>query len=125
MYFKAKHFKDEKIAELIKKSTHPQRAKNLGRQVANFNSEEWDKVSMRYMFLAVYKKFSQSEYLRNRLLEHKNKIFVEGSPYDKIWGVGLHYTEDRILNPSNWKGENKLGRVLNFVINELERNEHF
>ena len=49
----------------------------------------------------------------------KDHNFVEGSPYDKIWGIGIHF-EDELANDSkNWKGENLLGQALDMVYNEL------
>ena len=41
-----------------------------------------------------------------------NKIFVEASPIDKIWGVGLAENNDLILDPKNWKGLNYLGEIV-------------
>ena len=34
-------------------------------------------------------KFSQNEDLKQILLETGDRILVEGSPYDKIWGVKI------------------------------------
>ncbi len=41
-----------------------------------------------------------------------NKVLVEASPYDTIWGIGMRKSEDGITNPHNWKGLNKLGFAL-------------
>jgi len=47
--------------------------------------------------------------MKHILLETQNKIIVEASPYDKIWGVALSENDKTINNPNNWKGENLLG----------------
>ena len=64
------------------------------------------------MFDACYSKFSQNSSLRKNLIETENKILVEASPYDKIWGIGLDENNPKILEPNNWDGLNLLGKVL-------------
>ena len=59
-----------------------------------------------------YLKFTQHPDLNQRLLSTGDKILVEASPYDLVLGVGLGVKDDKILNPSNWKGLNLLGKVL-------------
>ena len=43
----------------------------------------------------------------------------QASPLDCIWGVGLHWKDDLILNSKNWKGQNKLGIALNRALEEI------
>ena len=50
--------------------------------------------------------------MKEALLDTGNKILVEGSPVDKVWGVGLNYNDEYILDSSNWKGSNLLGKAL-------------
>ena len=38
--------------------------------------------------------------------------FVEASPSDRIWGVGLSQDDPKIENDKNWKGQNLLGKVM-------------
>ena len=61
-------------------------------------------------------KFSQNENMKKFLLSAKNKILVEASPYDKVWGIGLSADTENIENPLTWKGENLLGFVLMEVL---------
>ena len=37
---------------------------------------------------------------------------VEGAWYDRVWGVGLAWDDDRILDVNNWQGTNWLGETL-------------
>lgn len=119
MYCKACLHGDTQTAALILQSKTPKEAKALGRKVSPFNPALWDKKSTSYVRQASLAKFRQNAGLRSELLKHAGKRFVEASPYDKIWGVGLRETDDRILEPSNWQGRNLLGEVLTIVANEL------
>lgn len=119
MWEKAHHFGDTATCMKILNTTNPKEAKALGRSVKPFRPEEWDKVSYGYMLAVVTAKFSQNEKLKSELLKHKDKIFVEASPFDIIYGVGLREDDPLILNEANWKGQNRLGKVLNEVIDIL------
>lgn len=122
MYQKALFFNDYNIAETIKNCLRPEDAKRLGRKIKNFDEDRWNKVSTEIMFQAVYAKFSQLESLRQYILQEKfnNKHFVEASPFDKIWGIGLHYNDKLCDNRDNWLGQNKLGQVLDNVRNKIK-----
>ena len=50
--------------------------------------------------------------MKDIILSTGDKILVEASPYDTIWGVGLGENNDLILDEKNWKGTNFLGEVL-------------
>jgi len=112
MYSKAKLFGDERIAKIILFEKHPRDQKKLGRMVSNFDKDIWDKNCFEIMVKGLVAKFSQNDDLLKQMLETENRIFVEGSPYDTIWGVGLHFEDSLILDESNWKGSNLLGKAL-------------
>ena len=120
MYHKAKIFKDEKIAKEIMSIKDVKKIKALGRKVKNFDSNIWDKYKFNIIVNGNYLKFSQNKFFQDELLLYKDLIFVEASPYDKIYGVGLHYSDDLILEEKNWQGENLLGKALNEVVKLLE-----
>lgn len=119
---KAKAFKDDEVYERILKSTNPKEQKDLGRQVRNFDAEEWAKISFDAMHEGVYAKFSQNEELKNLLLDKdfEEKGFVEGSPFDDIWGVKIDWRNEEVDDETKWKGKNLLGKVLNKVREELK-----
>lgn len=112
MYWKAKYFKDDDIAQLILEAKTPKEQKLLGRQIKNFDSDEWNKVCKLIVYNGNYLKFSPSFKYYRKFLDTAPKELVEASPYDKIWGVGLKYDNDLILDKSNWNGLNWLGEVL-------------
>jgi ribA/ribD-fused uncharacterized protein len=52
--------------------------------------------------------------------EFNGKHFVESSPIDKIWGVGLRENDPMIDDENNWKGTNLLGKALDEVKERLQ-----
>ena len=121
-----KFFGDEEMYNAILNSETPKEAKKYGRLVKNFDAEKWSKVCFDKMYDAVYAKFSQNSGLKELLLssDFEGKGFVEGSPYDAIWGVKMDWRNPDIDNEENWKGENLLGKVLTEIRDKfLEENE--
>lgn len=119
MFYKASHFSDIEAMEKILKEPNPSEAKKLGRIVKNYNDIEWSNARFEWMVYVNKLKFQQNPDLKEFLLATKNKILVEASPYDKIWGVGLREEDDAILDQNNWKGTNLLGKALMKVRDEF------
>ena len=114
MWRKAMFFKDYEIAHRILTKAHqPNYAKSLGRKVKNFDNEQWDRVRYDIMKEVVKDKINQFDELQVFVRNNKDKIFVEASPFDAIWGVKLSENDDKILDPSNWNGRNLLGEIYN------------
>lgn len=108
MYHKALTFEDFENAAKVLEAKDPAIQKKLGKKVKNFNSENWDRLRENIVTQGNYLKFSQNSELKKELLSH-NKEIVEASPYDKIYGIGLHYSDDKVLDSSLWNGQNLLG----------------
>lgn len=123
MYYKAMHFKDYEIAEQIINTpyTNPQIYKKLGRKVKNFDHIEWDKVCKSYVYEGCLLKFSQNKFLKKYLLSTGDKVLVEASPFDEIWGIGIPMSFKDWLNVNEWRGKNYLGFVLMSVRDELRK----
>jgi len=112
MFCKAMYFNDMDSAKKILKTPDPKAAKRLGRGVKDFDADKWSKVSEVYMWNAIYYKFTQNPELKHALLTEKADLFVEASPYDKIWGIGLSEEEAKRTPEAEWPGENRLGQLL-------------
>lgn len=125
MYLKAKRFNDVDMIYKIVNCESPAEAKKFGRKVKNYDDEIWKKERKNAMYHACLAKFSQNIELKNALLLTEDKILVEASPYDRIWGIGIHYADDDCLDPSNWKGLNLLGEVLMEVREILKKTKQY
>ena len=106
---KAKFFNDQQTYQLIMKESSPKIIKQLGRSVKNYNFEEWQKNKVKIVVQGNLLKFSQNEELKKFLIDTGDKILVEASPYDRIWGIGLDENNQDAKNIYKWKGENLLG----------------
>lgn len=116
---KAELFGDNYALEQIMNSHDPAVQKSWGRRVKNFDQDEWEKIARKVVFDANYAKFTQHDNLKQQLLNSGDKVIVEASPTDCIWGVGLRATDSKILDPKNWRGTNWLGEAIMKVRNVL------
>jgi ribA/ribD-fused uncharacterized protein len=112
MWEKAMYFGDHETASMILACPTPSVAKKLGRKVKNFDKTVWLTAGYEAMLNVNYAKFDQNKGLKSSLLSTENKTIVEASPYDVIWGIGLHWEDDKVLDESQWRGMNLLGKVL-------------
>lgn len=122
MYKKALYFNDEESASKILSEKNPSICKKYGRKVKNFDTEIWNEVSTEVMEDALMMKFSQNKEILKEFLSSKydNKDFVEASPYDAIWGIKMDMNDPNVDDERNWKGENRLGKLLNKVRKKLQ-----
>lgn len=56
--------------------------------------------------------FGQNPDLRDFLLGTGDRLIVEASPMDQVWGIGLRATDARARDPRQWRGLNLLGFAL-------------
>jgi ribA/ribD-fused uncharacterized protein len=109
---KARLFKDRSIADLILQATTAKQVKALGRQVSGFDEALWQNHRNEIVVTGNYQKFTQNTALRDFLLTTGDRVLVEASPVDKIWGIGLAEDHPDAGNPSRWVGLNLLGFAL-------------
>ncbi|SHF05931.1 conserved hypothetical protein, ribA/ribD-fused [Chryseobacterium takakiae] len=91
----------------------------MGRKVKKFDLDIWNEHKYEIVKKGNFLKFSQNEGFKEFLLSTDNKILVEASPYDTIWGIGMLETDPNTKNPVQWNGENLLGFALMEVRDEL------
>lgn len=109
---KALLFQDNIAYQRILSAQHPGEVKKIGREVIGFKQAVWDQHKFDIAVTGNHHKFTQNEDLKAYLVKTQNKVLVEASPVDLVWGVGLAKDDLRILDPNQWLGENLLGFAL-------------
>jgi len=117
---KALLFDDQLVAKKILEAKSPAEAKKLGREVNNFSESLWNENRFEIVVAGNLHKFSQHPELKSFLLNSQNRILVEASPVDSIWGIGLAASDPKALNPQAWRGLNLLGFALMEVRDRLK-----
>lgn len=112
MVEKAKLFSDSHKVPEILEADDPGKAKALGRTINNFDQKTWDDNKFEIVVRGNFEKFNRNAALKDFLLNTGDRILVEASPVDKVWGVGLAMNDPLIEYPYNWLGENLLGFAL-------------
>jgi hypothetical protein len=120
MVEKARLFGDEDTIQKILEADYPKIAKDLGRQVKNYDEEVWIEHRYNIVLSGNRYKFTQNNEYKAILLGTGSKILVEASPVDRIWGIGLAEDDKAAKDPLMWKGLNLLGFVLTDLREELK-----
>lgn len=116
---KARIFGDEEIRQQILAEYNQMAMKKLGRKVRGYDDAVWKDKRFDVVVRGNIEKFSQNEKLKEFLLGTRNKVLVEASPKDDVWGIGLEESSPDACNPRKWKGTNLLGFALMVVREEL------
>lgn len=126
MAAKASYFGDQNILEQIRSAstngTSALVAKRLGREISNFDIDEWNRVKISIMYAILFSKFSRDPNLSYDLLcmyAEGSRKFVEASPYDTEWGCGLSLTSSDLGRRSSHRGRNLMGRLLDEIAEQL------
>lgn len=109
---KARLFGDEAMRVAILAAPGPGGAKKLGRKVKGFEEAAWVRERSGIVTRGNVAKFGQHEALKRYLLDTGDRVLVEASPSDTIWGIGLSADQDGARDPSRWRGANLLGFAL-------------
>lgn len=109
---KACMMKNGEILSKIMASSDPREMKTLGRSIPNFNTDKWKEIMQDVVLRANIAKFEQNPRLLHFLQWSGNRILVEASPSDAVWGIGLRASDERAQSPLTWQGTNYLGIAL-------------
>jgi len=109
---KARLFKDPTMVPKIINANSPGEAKKLGRRISNFDQATWDQAKYDIVVKGNTLKFSQNNNIKTFIINTNERVIVEASPVDSIWGNGLSADSKDAYKPENWRGENLLGFAL-------------
>ncbi|MEM6724584.1 MAG: NADAR family protein [Bacteroidota bacterium] len=109
---KARLFEDQEALTEILKADHPAKAKNWGRKVKGFDQQTWEAHRFEIVVQGNVLKFGQHEDLCTFLLQSGERVLVEASPRDRIWGIGMGQNNPAVEHPEQWRGRNLLGFAL-------------
>jgi ribA/ribD-fused uncharacterized protein len=112
MASKARLFGDEEHLALILDAPSPGAAKAHGRTVRGFDEAVWERHRLDIVVFGSVAKFSSDDELRSYLVGTGERVLVEASPNDRIWGIGMSRDDPSVEHPSQWRGQNLLGFAL-------------
>lgn len=112
MAAKARLFGDGEAERRVLAAEHPSVAKKAGRLVRDFDEAVWERERFGIVVEGSVHKFAAREELRGFLLGTGDRVLVEASPVDRVWGIGLAASDEAAGDPERWRGPNLLGFAL-------------
>jgi ribA/ribD-fused uncharacterized protein len=112
MAAKARLFGDAEGERRVLAAGHPSEAKKAGRLVRGFDEEIWRRERFGIVVTGSEHKFAAHGGLRSFLLGTGDRVLVEASPVDRVWGIGLASDDEAATDPARWRGPNLLGFAL-------------
>ncbi|GHE07554.1 hypothetical protein GCM10010339_52750 [Streptomyces alanosinicus] len=109
---KARLFEDAEAERRALAAGHPAEAKKAGRLVKGFDAAIWERERFRIVVEGSVHKFAADDALRAFLLGTGDRVLVEASPVDRVWGIGLAADDAAAADPERWRGPNLLGFAL-------------
>lgn len=120
---KARLFGDAEAERRVLAAEHPAAAKKAGRLVRGFDEGVWERERFGIVVEGSVRKFAAHPQLRAFLLNTGERVLVEASPVDRVWGIGLAANDDGAADPRRWRGLNLLGFALMEARERLRRGE--
>ncbi|KUM91388.1 hypothetical protein AQI88_37180 [Streptomyces cellostaticus] len=118
---KARLFGDAEAERRVLAARHPAEAKKAGRLVRDFDEAIWERERFGIVVEGSVHKFASDAGLREFLLDTGDRVLVEASPVDRVWGIGLAADDEAAAAPERWPGPNLLGFALMEARERLRR----
>ena len=117
-YCKAEHSDNQIAMTNILASQTPLEAKHIGDKIVTLPS--WDTVKENIMTTTLRSKFHQNPTLKKFLSEIKETTIAEANPSDLFWGTGIALFKQETTLINLYKGQNKLGMLLQKLREEFK-----
>ena len=114
-FFGAKTMNKQLTATRIYLSRDPIAIKRMGDDLGT--NDEWERKKFDVMYECLKIKFEQNQHLKEMLLNTGKCELVEATP-NRLWGCGATLSSN-LLRRHEWPGENKQGKILMTVREEL------
>jgi ribA/ribD-fused uncharacterized protein len=109
---KARLFRDHEALARALASKTPADVRAVGRTVKGYDEAAWERARVDAVVRGNVAKFGQNAELGAFLAATADKVLVEASPRDRVWGIGLGASNPIARDPSKWPGRNLLGFAL-------------
>ena len=109
---KARLFGDHVALARVLRADTPGEAKAIGREVRGYDDDVWGAARFDIVARGCEAKFASDEALHDYLVRTGDRVLVEASPRDRIWGIGMSASHPDATDPRKWRGENLLGFAL-------------
>ncbi|WP_306975786.1 NADAR family protein [Streptomyces canus] len=109
---KARLFEDQEAERRVLAAGSPAQAKSVGHLVRGFDERTWRRERFGIVVEGSVHKFAAHADLREFLLNTGDRVLVEASPVDRVWGIGLAADDEAAGDPERWRGPNLLGFAL-------------
>ena len=108
---KAEFSGDHETLKQIMCAKTAKECKELGREVKNCNTTEWNQSAKELCFPGLLAKFRQNKVLAAFLKNTGNKTLLECC-YDKVWGNGYPLSDPQCIDPNTYDNQGILGEML-------------
>lgn len=117
---KSEFFEDHATSIKIMSTKNPATMYHYGQNVKGFDEAKWRTVCDKVMLTGLLEKFKAPKY-KNALLKTGNRKLVECNGKDFYWGAGCYMNQPESNDPARWRGQNKLGQLLEEVRRSFKR----
>ena len=117
---KAREAKNDEVYEKIMASATAKAAKALEKKIT-LKEEDWEAKQDSVMEKGVRAKFTQHPEIRAKLLETGDRPIGFADARDIYWGIGTSQDTDKARKKSKWRGQNKLGNMIEELRTRLMR----
>lgn len=110
---KARIAGDEQTAARIQQAITPLQCKQSGDRIKlGTKQKTWEQNCIAVMQKGLQHKLMQNKTFKDFLLQTGDRQLAEANGNDTFWGTGIALNKEGATDPNKWKGQNRLGKLL-------------